>query len=118
MDLRGSPYGGPAAAGSSPKNQLSLRSGFSLPHQVSLDLWFRYVDRILAGYPDIRLGQPVNDYATLDTRLAWKPHPDLELSLMGQNLLDNRHIEFIQEAYAPNQTQIPRSIYFKVDWRF
>ena len=118
MDLRGSDFTAPGTALSSPQNQLSVRSSLALPRQVSLDLWLRYVDRILSGFPDTRLGQPVEDYVTLDARIAWQAMPNLELSLVGQNLIDNRHKEFAQEIFAPKPTQVPRSVYFKVDWRF
>lgn len=119
LDLRGSdPYGPPAIAQSSPQQQLTLRSGVALPRDVSLDLWFRYVDRITAGFPDLRMAQPVDAYATLDARLAWKPWKEVGLALVGQNLLENRHVEFIQEGFGPKPTQIPRSVYLQLDWRF
>lgn len=118
MSLRGDSGGAAATERSSPQQQLSLRSSLNLPYNTTFDLWFRYVDRILSGYPEITLAQPVADYATLDARLAWKPRPDLELSLVGQNLLDDQHLEFIQESYGPRPTQIPRSAYLQLDWRF
>ena len=118
MELHGSDFGAPAVEQSNPQTQLSLRSSLSLPHHVSLDVWFRYVDRIKSGYPDIRLAQQIQDYTTLDTRIAWRPQPNLELSLVGQNLLDNRHLEFVQEVFAPKPTLIPRGVYVKLDWQF
>lgn len=118
MNLRGDAFGAPALAQSSPENQVSLRSELSLPHDAAFDLWFRYVDSILSGYPYLTLAQPVNAYATLDARLAWKPLRGLELSLVGQNLLEAGHVEFIQESFGPLPTLIPRSVYFKLEWQF
>jgi iron complex outermembrane receptor protein len=118
MNLRGDTYGAPGLAQSSPENQVSLRSELSLPHDMAFDLWFRYVDSILSGFPDLRLAQSVNAYATLDARLAWKPLRGLELSLVGQNLLETGHVEFIQESFGPLPTLIPRSVYFKLEWQF
>jgi iron complex outermembrane receptor protein len=43
--------------------------------------------------------------------LAWRPYPQLELSLVGQNLLEEDHPEF-------SSLEVERSIYAKVDWKF
>jgi iron complex outermembrane receptor protein len=61
---------------------------------------FRYVSA-LADVPD---------YIEADVRLGWRPHPRLEASLAGQNLIHAHHPEFpFQSA-----TQVPRSVYFKL----
>jgi len=57
----------------------------------------------------------VPSYVTADLRLAWRPSPSLELSIVGQNLFDNQHPEF---GAAANRQEIPRSVYGKVTWRF
>jgi len=49
--------------------------------------------------------------------LAWRPVKDIELSLVGQNLLSESHLEYQQE----NQilpTLIDRGMYGKMSWRF
>lgn len=99
----------PTIVGNDPKNQLSFRSTFDLPQHLELDLWLRYVSALR------RL--EVSSYVTLDARLAWKPVKNLELALVGQNLLQKRHQEF-----GPNEfifpTQVPRGMYGKVTWRY
>jgi iron complex outermembrane receptor protein len=78
-----------------PQQQLSLHSSWNLPHNVELDLTSRFVDRLTAFTP------VVDDYLALDARLAWQPSwnlggrgiGNLELALVGRNLLDNRHAE-------------------------
>jgi iron complex outermembrane receptor protein len=51
----------------------------------------------------------------LDERFGWEPTPDLELSVVGQNLLHDRHPEF-----GPSSTrkEIERGVYGKVVWRY
>jgi iron complex outermembrane receptor protein len=51
----------------------------------------------------------------VDVRLAWRPVSSLEFSIVGQNLLDNQHLEF---ATTASQVEIPRSVYGKVSWKF
>jgi iron complex outermembrane receptor protein len=88
---------------SHPRNQVSLRGAWNLPANVGLDLWFRYVDALTEN--------DVDGYNTLDARLAWSPWPELELSAVGQNLLQPNHREF-------SSIEIERAFYLKVDWVF
>ena len=88
---------------SNPRNQVSLRSALNITPQLELDLWLRYVDRLT--------DTDVDDYASMDARLAWRPHAQWELSVVGQNLLEPRHAEF-------SSIEVERSVYFKADWTF
>jgi iron complex outermembrane receptor protein len=54
--------------------------------------------------------QTVPSYTSLDVRLGWRPLPRLELSLVGQNLLDPRHREF------GGGVEIERGVYAKAAW--
>ena len=72
--------------GSSPQNQVFLMSSWDLSHDVEFDLMARYVDRLET--------QSVPSYLSLDLRLGWRPLRDLELSIVGQNLLDSQHLEY------------------------
>ncbi|WP_231890949.1 TonB-dependent receptor domain-containing protein [Methylomonas koyamae] len=102
-----------AAAG--PQQRVSLRSALSLRKDLDFDLWLRYVDSNAAvGVFGL---QHIDDYVTMDVRLAWRPAQNLELSLVGQNLLSDSHLEFRQE----NQTLptfIDRGMYGKLAWSF
>ncbi len=99
------------AEGESPHNQLSLRSSFDLPKDFEIDLWLRYTDNL----PSL----DIDSYVTLDARLAWKPIRNLEVSVVGQNLLDDQHPEFKQEAFiSSSPTEVERSVYGKFTWRF
>lgn len=88
---------------SNPQHSFSVRSSLDLTPQIDIDLWLRYVGRL----PE----REIDSYTVLDARLAWRPTPDLELSLVGQNLLESEHSEF-------STLEVERSIYAKVDWKF
>ena len=94
-----------------PRNQFSLRSSIDLPHDVEFDVWLRYVDRL----EDFA---KVDAYVDLDVRLAWRPKPNLELSIVGQNLLDDRHPEFTPTIIPTQKTETQRSVYGKIMFEF
>jgi iron complex outermembrane receptor protein len=43
--------------------------------------------------------------------------PKIELSLVGQNLLEGSHVEYVQEAFGL-PTEVVRSFYGKLTYRF
>jgi iron complex outermembrane recepter protein len=101
------------AEGDTPQHQVSLRSGFDLGRQVTLDLWLRGTDR-LASID----GSSIPGYVTMDVRMAWKPVKNLEFSIVGQNLFHNQHREFIPEYINTLPSQVVRSGYGKITWKF
>jgi len=68
---------------SNPRHQMSLWSDVDLGHRIEWGLGFRYVDHLPA--------QKVSSYTELDTRLAWKPTAQCEVSVIGRNLLNSHH---------------------------
>lgn len=99
------------AEGESPHNQFSLFSSMDLSRRCSLDLWARYVDNLP--------GLSISAYWSLDARLAWQVSDHLELSVVGQNLLDGEHPEFVPEFSGfAHDAQIERSVYGKLSWTF
>jgi iron complex outermembrane receptor protein len=105
--------------GSNPQQQFSIRSAFNAGRDIDLDLWLRFVDRLpAAGIPYFTRATYIPAYVTLDARLAWRPVRNLELSVVGQNLLDSHHPESAQEYFAPPISEVPRGVYAKFDWRF
>ena len=94
--------------GATPQHQLSFRSSLDLPKAVELDFWLRYTDRLDA--------LEIDDYLTLDIRLGWKPRPGLELALVGQNLLQNGHQEYVPE-FQTLATEVPRGFYGQILWQ-
>ncbi len=91
-----------------PEHQFQLRSSFNLPRNIEFDLWFRHVEEI--GSTGRGFGV-IPAYSTLDLRLGWSPVKNVELAIIGHNLLDARHPEF-------GSREIQRSVYGKVTWRF
>jgi iron complex outermembrane receptor protein len=87
---------------SSPRHQVSLHSLMNLPHQTELDPVLRYASALPA--------QNTPQYMELDIRVAWRPIHNLELSLVGQNLLHDHHPEFSQVS------ELERGVYGKVTW--
>jgi iron complex outermembrane receptor protein len=101
------------AEGDTPQHQVSLRSGFDFGKTVTLDLWLRGTDR-LASIDGIS----IPGYFTMDVRMAWKPIKCLELSVVGQNLFQNRHPEFIPEYINTLPSDVVRSAYGKATFKF
>jgi iron complex outermembrane receptor protein len=94
-----------------PEHQLSLRSSLNLPGRVELDAGLRWVDTLRTATGT------VPSYVELDTRLAWQAGERLELSIVGQNLLHNHHLEYGTPDSTP-AVEIQRSIYGRLAWRY
>jgi iron complex outermembrane receptor protein len=90
--------------GGTPQNQLSMTTFINLPGNLELDGTFRYVDSLP--------GLGVKKYFNLDLRLGWQATRNLELSLVGQNLLAGHHAEW------SGRTKIQRGAYTKAVWRW
>lgn len=101
------------AEGGTPQHQVSLRSGFDIGRQVTVDLWVRGMDK-LASID----GNSIPGYLTMDVRFAWKPVKNLEVSIVGQNLFHNQHKEFIPEYINTLPSEVVRSAYGKATWKF
>lgn len=99
----------PLAVGNSPRHQFQIRSSIDLPQHFEFDSGLYYVGRLSA------LG--VSDHARVDARLGWRPARSWELSVVGQNLLQPRHIEFADETLIIS-TQIQRSVFGEIRWWF
>lgn len=81
-----------------------------LSSNVELDGALRYVDALPA------LG--VKRYITMDLRLGWRPRANVEISITGQSLFDNRHLEFAPTTIATQTAEVQRAVYAKVTWTF
>jgi len=108
----------PVREGSQPRHQVSLLSSFDVRDDLEFDLWLRYVDEI----PELVIGAlvpttAVDSYFSVNARLGWRPRQDLELSLVGANLLGSPHMEFVQETY-PFPEQVERTVYGQIKWSF
>jgi iron complex outermembrane receptor protein len=90
-----------------PEHQLSLRSSQDLTPRLSFDTQLRYVGPIPS----------VDSYVTADLRISYRATDRFELSLVGQNLLDNQHVEQPPSLFAVT-AEVPRGFCVRVVRRF
>jgi hypothetical protein len=94
--------------GSSPAHSAQLRSHVVLPRGLDLNTSLFFSDRIA--------NPAIPAYTRLDTGLNWKWKTGVVFSLVGQNLLKDRHLEYEDIDGSTATTLIKRSIYAKVAW--
>jgi iron complex outermembrane receptor protein len=92
--------------GNDPKHQLFVRQTTNLPGRVEVDSTLRFVDNLPTPF--------VPHYVELDMRAGWT-WKTLELSMVGQNLLDAQHPEF--NAASPLRAEVLRNVYARVAFR-
>jgi iron complex outermembrane receptor protein len=93
--------------GNDPRHIFKLRSYTTVSDRIEVDGFFRYVSQ---------LPQPVVDaYMELDLRVGYRVRPGWDLSLIGTNLLHDRHLEF-RAGTAPETYE--RSVALRSAWRF
>ncbi len=91
-----------------PNHVLSARAYINLPQNLEFDILYYFTSN-----NSIR---NIPEYHRLDLRLGWKPIKELELSLMGQNIADEKHFELNELLERATQTE--RSYYFKATVNF
>jgi len=102
---------------SEPRHQISLRGGHAFNKQLRLDMWLRHVSQFCGfNFAVLNHGECLDAYTTLDARLAWQVTKNLELSIVGQNLLEDNHLEFESDSVDWLVGRVPRSMYAQVRW--
>ena len=81
-----------------------------LPRNVDFDALLRWVDTLRTN--DGATVGTVPSYFELNLRIGWRPTKNIELSLVGENLLHDHHPEF--GFPSPSREEISRSVYAKV----
>ena len=94
----------------SPGHQFSVRSWFDVSDTVDLDVWVRQVAETGGG--------TVSDYTDLDVRLSWRPTASVEVSIIGQNLLDRERLEMIGTGLGSPSALVQRRVWFSVAGRY
>jgi len=92
--------------GSSPRHVVVFQSQFDLPKRFELDETFRYSSALPA--------QAVKGYESADVRLGWHIAEQMEVSVVGQNLLQPSHAEFGGDP-GP-LVRIKRGAYARITW--
>ncbi|HXC39348.1 MAG TPA: TonB-dependent receptor [Burkholderiales bacterium] len=100
---------GPPGAGNDPSSQWSLRSSYDVPAgklfgRGEFDITLRRVGAL----PN----PSVPAYTALDARYGWTVRPGVEVSLVGQNLLDAAHPEFGAPA---TRSEIGRALFVRLE---
>jgi iron complex outermembrane recepter protein len=104
---RGTPDpSGVAGLGNDPHQQWNLRSSLDIGSRGEFDVLMRHVGALPSP--------AVQAYTAVDARLALRVSPTLELSVLGQNLFDPRHVEFNAVGAA---SQIERKVFVKATWK-
>ncbi len=96
-----------SAEGTSPEQQINLRSYWNINDRWTLDTMLYYVDAIPS--------HDIDPYLKADVNLGWQVRQKLRLNLVGQDLFDDAHREFGTDA---NAAQVGRSVFAKITWEF
>lgn len=91
-----------------PQHQFLIQTMTEPLRDIEVSVTTRYVDDL----PEPRVAA----YWELDARIAWRPYAFMELSIVGQNLLHDKHIEFIPAS--PEARNIERGLYGKILCQF
>jgi len=89
-----------------PRHMAGLELAWTPTARWTFSSFLRHVDELSAS------GVPA--YTELNLRAAWRLRPDLELGLVGENLLDNRHPEF--GANTANRIEVQRQGLLQLRW--
>jgi iron complex outermembrane receptor protein len=98
------------AQGSNPGHQAQLRSHVELSNSLAWDTNAYFVGRLPAQF--------VPSYTRLDSQLTWRLAERVQLSVTGQNLLRDHHVEFNDQFQSVNSSQVKRSVYAKITRQF
>ena len=96
--------------GDTPRHQLQLHS--------YLNLWRNFDSDIALYHVSSLRNQPVPSYTRIDARLGWHLRENVEVSGGVQNLLENRHAEYNANDSFVLPSQVRRSVYGKMTFRF
>ncbi len=101
-------------------HKFSVRSSLDLLPNLGWDLWFKYAwtEDVHEHSMNEPLIKHLNDLLILDTRLSWSPVPQVELSVVGQNLLNTRQFEYFSDFINTSSSAVERSVYGQIEWRF
>jgi iron complex outermembrane receptor protein len=115
MDLRKDPISADQNVvgfeGNDPELQWNLRSHMDLPSNWEFDQTLYYVGALKS--------QQVKSYFRLDLRVGWRPTKDIEVSIVGQNLLENQHQEWGDDRIQTNDRNlVERSVFGKLVVKF
>jgi iron complex outermembrane recepter protein len=98
-----------SSLGLHPKDQYGLQSLFNISPHWDFDLLWRRNSSLPFGIPA---------YSELNARLAWRPSRDVEIAIVGSNLLNSSHQEGVSNYLEILPTRIQRSVFAQLRWAF
>ena len=98
--------------GRSPHHQFNLETHYTPNANWEWDMLLYYVDELNPSSTTT-----IPDYWRFDTRVAYNFDNGISLSLVGQNLFDDRKQEFSEFVYN-RPIEIPRTVYGRIGWKF
>ena len=99
-----------AADGLDPEHAATAWLTVDLPGHMELDLLGRHVAELR--------GRGIPAYTSADIRAGWRWRDRLELSVVAQDLLEDRHAEFPTISFILDNRQIGRRVFARAVWRF
>lgn len=100
-------------SGSAPRIQAGIQSRYSISDRWTLDAQALYVGRVYSQSS----GFAAPAFLRLDARIGWKATPDMEISLVGQNLLQASHVEGV-DVLNSRPNRVARAFYLQWNWKF
>ena len=100
----------PGYEGSNPQHQFQIRSHVKLLRRLAWDTSAYFVSALPF--------QQIHSYTRIDSQLTWKVAERVDFSVVGQNLLQDHHLESLDAITLVNSALIKRSAYARFTWRF
>lgn len=109
-----------------PRETASLRSQWNMTTSQQLDVWLR----AMSGYERVNITDAtpststepsyvrIPGYITLDLRYAYRVNKDLEVALIGRNLIGSRRIEYLSDYIPTIANEIKPSVMLTTRWKF
>ena len=93
-----------------PEHKALINSRFDLSDRLAWDVCVYYVDALVA--------HKLPNYVRLDTRIGWKFDTDFEFELVGQNLLDDSHSEYVFPILPMESTKVETTFFGRINYRY
>ena len=98
------------SGGLSPEQQLNVLTSYRLQKNLRLNIFGRYVSELATD--------DIDEYYDIDMGLQWQLDQDIELSIIGRNLLNDDHQEGQPSYFITTTTAVERELYLKLLWNF
>ncbi len=93
-----------------PENQFRISSAYDITEDLELNAALYVVEQAKDSL--------ASAYARLDVGATCRVGDHLELSVWGQNLTEDEHIEQGNTTFLSERAEVPRSVYVQATWRF